>query len=55
MGFVFQSMIYETGPCPRPEILTEGQIKSILEERNLSSNGTRSELNARLTQNNYGN
>lgn len=47
-------MIYETGPCPRPEILTEGQIKSTLEERNLSSNGTRSELNARLTQDNYG-
>lgn len=54
-GFIlFQSMIYETGPCPRPEILTEGQIKSTLEERNLSSNGTRSELNARLTQDNYG-
>lgn len=54
-GFIlFQSMIYETGPCPRPEILTEGQIKSTLEERNLSSNGTRSELNARLTQENYG-
>eukprot|EP00105_Crassostrea_gigas_P039255 XP_019923403.1 PREDICTED: uncharacterized protein LOC105329784 [Crassostrea gigas] len=48
-----KSMIYETGPCPRPEILTEGQIKSTLEERNLSSNGTRSELNARLTQDNY--
>lgn len=53
--FLFQSMIYETGPCPRPEILTEGQIKSTLEERNLSSNGTRNELNARLKQDNYGN
>lgn len=54
-GFIlFQSMIYETGPCPRPEILTAGQIKSTLEERNLSSNGTRSELNARLAQDNYG-
>lgn len=54
-GFIlFQSMIYETVPCPRSEILTEGQIKSTLEERNLSSNGTRSELNARLTQDNYG-
>ncbi|XP_078336896.1 uncharacterized protein LOC144626511 [Crassostrea virginica] len=50
-----KSMIDESGPCPRPEILTEGQIKLALEDRNLSSNGTRSELNSRLTQYNHGN
>lgn len=48
-------MIYETGLCPRPEIMTDGQIKSELEARNLSSNGSRSELNSRLTTDNYGN
>ena len=48
-------MIDESGPCPRPEISTEGQIKLALEDRNLSSNGTRSELNSRVTQYNYGN
>ena len=48
-------MIDESGPCPRPEILTEGQIKLALADRNLSSNGTRSELNSRLLQYNHGN
>lgn len=43
-------MLNEDVPLPKPEKMTLGQITSELELRGLSTTGSRSELNGRLTQ-----
>lgn len=43
-------MLIKDSAMPKPDTLTLGQITSGLELRGLSTIGTRSELNERLTQ-----
>eukprot|EP00105_Crassostrea_gigas_P038494 XP_019922642.1 PREDICTED: uncharacterized protein LOC105327901 [Crassostrea gigas] len=45
-----KDMLNEDVPLPKPEKMTLGQITSELELRGLSTTGSRSELNGRLTQ-----
>lgn len=47
---LYQDMLNEDIPLPKPEKMTLGQITSELELRGLSTTGLRSELNGRLTQ-----
>lgn len=47
---LYQDMLNEHIPLPKPEKMTLGQITSELELRGLSTTGLRSELNGRLTQ-----
>lgn len=47
---LYQDMLNEDIPLPKPEKMTLGQIMSELELRGLSTTGLRSELNGRLTQ-----
>lgn len=47
---LYQDMLNEDIPLPKPEKMTLGQITSELELRGLSTAGSRSELNGRLTQ-----
>lgn len=47
---LYQDMLNEDIPLPKPEKMTLGQITSELELRGLSTTGSRSELNGRLTQ-----
>lgn len=48
-------MLNEDVPLPKPEKMTLGQITSELELRGLSTTGSRSELNRRLTQDDLSN
>lgn len=47
---LYKDMLNEDIPLPKPEKMTLGQITSELELRGLSTTGSRSELNGRLTQ-----
>lgn len=49
-NILYQDMLNEDIPLPKPEKMTLGQITSELELRGLSTTGSRSELNGRLTQ-----
>lgn len=48
-------MLNEDVPLPKPEKMTLGHITSELELRGLSTTGSRSELNRRLTQDDLSN
>lgn len=50
MFILFQDMLNKENAVPKPDTMTIGQIKSELELRGLSTIGTKSELKARLTQ-----
>lgn len=50
MFILFQDMLNKENAVPKPDTMTKGQIKSELELRGLSTIGTKSELKARLTQ-----
>lgn len=50
MFILFQDMLNKENAAPKPDTMIIGQIKSELERRGLSTIGTKSELKARLTQ-----
>lgn len=50
MFILFQDMLNKENAVPKPDTMTIGQIKSELKLRGLSTIGTKSELKARLTQ-----
>lgn len=43
-------MLLDSEPSPRPEKMTDGQIKAALMSRNLPQTGDRATLNSRLLQ-----